>query len=154
MKKTDLISGIVLFALGLGIFLKSLTYPIGSFRSPGGGLFPLLASIILMALAGIITIQTFFRKDTEEALKTAFFTTKGAPSRILLGFIALLGFRYLLPLIGFGPSTFLFILFLAKYLGHYSWKMSIFFSVLTALVAYYLFQVWLKIPMPQGILRI
>ncbi|MBI5967795.1 MAG: tripartite tricarboxylate transporter TctB family protein [Deltaproteobacteria bacterium] len=154
MKNLDRISGIILFLLGLGIFLKSLTYPIGSFRSPGGGLFPLLASIILMGLSGAMTIQAFWKKNTEESSKASFFSTKDAPKRILFGFMALLGFRYLLPVIGFGPSTFLFILLLAKSLGHYSWKMSIFFSVLAALVAYYLFQVWLKIPMPQGMLRI
>jgi len=154
MKNLDRISGIILFLLGLGIFLKSLTYPIGSFRSPGGGLFPLLASILLMGLSGAMTIQAFWKKNTEESSKAPFFSTKDAPNRILFGFMALLAFRYLLPVIGFGPSTFLFILFLAKYLGHYSWKMSIFFSVLTALAAYYLFQVWLKIPMPQGILKI
>jgi hypothetical protein len=43
---------------------------------------------------------------------------------------------------------------LAKFLGHYDWKVSIFFSAVTAVVAYYLFQVWLKIPMPPSILRI
>lgn len=154
MKNLDRISGIILFLLGLGIFLKSLTYPIGSFRSPGGGLFPLLASIILMILAGVMTMQAYSKRASGEPPPTSFFTSKEAPRRILVGFIALLGFRYLLAVIGFGPSTFLFILFLARFLGHYSWKTSLFFSVVTAIAAYYLFQVWLKIPMPPMILKI
>jgi len=154
MKNLDRISGIILFLLGLGIFLKSLTYPIGSFRSPGGGLFPLLASIILMILAGVMTMQAYSKKASGELPPTSFFTSKEAPKRILCGFISLLAFRYLLPVIGFGPSTFVFILMLAKFLGHYDWKVSILFSAVTAVVAYYLFQIWLKIPMPQSILRI
>ncbi len=154
MKNLDRISGIILFALGLGVFLKSLTYPIGSFRSPGGGLFPLIASIILMILAGVMTMQAYFKKDSGEPGPTSFFTSKEAPKRILYGFISLLAFRYLLPVIGFGPSTFVLILMLAKFLGHYDWKVSILFSVVTAVVAYYLFQIWLKIPMPPSILRI
>ena len=152
MKNLDRLSGIILFLLGLGIFLKSLTYPIGSFRSPGGGLFPLLASILLMALAGSLILQAFWKKDKGEASPASFFSSKEAPKRILLTFIALLGFRYLIPIIGFGPSTFLFILFLGKFIGHYSWKVSIFFSLVTAVVAYYLFEVWLKIPMPRTII--
>ncbi len=152
MLNIDRICGIVLFSLGLGICLKSLTYPVGSFRSPGGGLFPLLASIILMALAGILTIQAFLKKEAKEKERAPFFSGKEAPKRIFLGFIALLGFRYLLPVIGLGPSTFIFIFFLAKFLGHYNWRVSIPFSLATAVAAYYLFQVWLKIPMPRTII--
>jgi hypothetical protein len=47
-----------------------------------------------------------------------------------------------------------FIIFLAKVLSHYGWKTSILFSLLTAVIAYYLFVVWLKIPMPGSILGI
>lgn len=153
MMELDRISGIFLFLLGLAVFLKCLTYPIGSFRSPGGGLFPLLASIILLILAGIMTVQAFLKKDLGESSPAPFFSSKGAPQRILAGFIALLGFWYLLPVIGFGPSTFVFILFLSRFLGNYSWKVSLFFSVITAILAYYLFQVWLKIPMPIPMIR-
>ncbi|MBM4330903.1 MAG: tripartite tricarboxylate transporter TctB family protein [Deltaproteobacteria bacterium] len=148
MKNLDRLSGIILFLLGLGIFLKSLTYPIGSFRSPGGGLFPLLASILLMALAGSLILQAFWKKNKGEASPASFFSSKEAPKRIIVGFAALLGYRYLLPLIGFALSTGVFIFFLSKFLGKYGWTVSLFFSGITAFVAYYLFQVWLKIPMP------
>ena len=153
MKNLDRVSGIVLLVFGLGIFYKSLTYPIGSFHAPGGGLFPLLASIILIGLSLILTAQAFLKPAAEGSVKP-FFPAKETPRRILFGFLALLGFRYLLPVIGFASSTFLFIFFLAKFLGHYSWRVSIFFSLLTAVVSYYLFQVWLKIPMPRSILGI
>jgi len=152
MKNLDLISGLFLLGLGVAILLKSLTYPIGTFRAPGGGLFPLLASILLMALAGVLTIQTFIKKEGEAT--KPFFLGKEAPKRILIGVAALLGFRFSLPFIGFGFSTFLFILFMAKYLGHYSWKVSLLFSALTAMAVYYLFEVWLKVPMPMPLLRV
>lgn len=154
MKNRNIISGIIFFLLGLGICLKSLTYPLGSFRTPGGGLFPLLASIIMMGLSGFLMIQSLLIKGAGETANIPFFPGKEAPKRIFFGFTALLGFRYLLSLIGFGPSTFIFIFFLARFLGHYGWWVCILFSILTALAAYYLFQVWLKIPMPQPIFRI
>lgn len=154
MMNLDRISGIFLLLLGLAVFLKCLTYPIGSFRSPSGGLFPLLASIILLILAGIITVQAFLTKDLGESSPAPFFSSKKAPQRILAGLISLLGFMYLLPVIGFGPSTFVFILFLSRFLGKYSYKVSLFFSLTTAISAYYLFQVWLKIPMPIAMIKI
>jgi hypothetical protein len=53
--------------------------------------------------------------------------------------------------IGFAPSTGVFIFFLSRFLGKYGWVVSIIFAALTAVAAYYLFQVWLKIPMPRPV---
>ena len=52
MKNLDLISGIILLVAGAALFLKSLSYPIGTFRTPGAGLFPLIASILLIGPVG------------------------------------------------------------------------------------------------------
>ena len=145
------ITGIFLFGLGLAVFLKSLSYPLGALRKPGGGLFPLIASILLMGGSAVLTIQAFRGKEVDQSSRSPFFSEKEAPWRILLGFAGLLGYRYLLPVIGFTPSTAAFIFFLSRFLGKYSWVMSIGFAVLTALGAYYLFQVWLKIPMPRPV---
>ena len=151
MKNLNLISGVLLFFLGLGICITSLTYPIGSFKSPGGGLFPLLTSVVLMGLSGITLIQALVKRENQ---KGRFFVSKEGPKMILLVIIFLVGFRYLLPVIGFGVSTFLFIFCSARFLGHYSWKMSLLFSVLAAGISYTVFQVLLKIPMPQALFRI
>lgn len=145
------ITGIFLFGLGLAVFLKSLSYPLGTLRKPGGGLFPLIASILLMGLSALLTVQAFRGKGVDRSSQTPFFPEKEAPRRIILGFAGLLGYRYLLPVIGFTPSTAAFIFFLSRFLGKYSWVMSIGFAALTALAAYYLFQVWLKIPMPRPV---
>jgi hypothetical protein len=153
MKNLDRISGIILLVVGTAVFLKSLTYPIGSFRTPGGGLFPLIASILLIGLSTLLALQAFLAKGGKEVAPTPFFPEKGAPRRILLGFAGLVGYRYLLPVVGFAPSTGIFMLFLIKFLGGYGWKVSIFSALVTAGIAYYLFQVWLKIPMPLPILR-
>jgi len=145
------ITGIFLFGLGLAVFLKSLTYPLGTLRKPGGGLFPFIASILLMGVSAVLAVQAFQGKELDKSSRTPFFPEKGAPRRIILGFAALLGYRYLLPVIGFAPSTAAFIFFLSRVLGKHSWVMSIGFAALTALAAYYLFQVWLKIPMPRPV---
>jgi hypothetical protein len=92
-------------------------------------------------------------KDSEKVVQVPFFPEKEAPQRIFFGFAALLGYRYLMPVIGFAPATCFFIFILSKFLGKYSWKISILFSLATAVAAYYLFEVWLKIPMPRTIIR-
>jgi len=86
MMNRDRISGIFLFGLAVAVFLKSLAYPLGTLRKPGGGLFPLIASILLMGLSALLTIQAFRGKETDKASQAPFFSEKEAPRRILLGF--------------------------------------------------------------------
>ncbi len=153
MKNLDLVSGIVLFVLGAALFFMSLSYPFGTFRTPGAGLFPLIASILLIALSTTLTVQAFLSRKGKAIAPAPFFPEKGAFRRILLGFTGMIGYRYLLPVIGFGPSTGVFMLFLIRFLGGYGWKISLFYSAVSAVAFYYLFQVWLQIPMPLPLLR-
>ncbi len=152
--KREKITGIFLFALGLAVFIKSLTYPLGTLHKPGGGFFPVIASVLLMGLSAFLTLQAFRGKALDASSGTPFFPEKDAPRRVLLGFAGLLGYRYLLPVIGFAPSTGVFIFCLSRFLAKYGWGISGIFAVLTAVAAHYLFQVWLKIPMPPTLFGI
>ncbi|HSR11007.1 MAG TPA: tripartite tricarboxylate transporter TctB family protein [Thermodesulfobacteriota bacterium] len=151
--KLDRISGFFLFGLAVAVLIRSLTYPIGTLRKPGGGLFPLIAASILLCLSLILILQTFLSREKQKAKPAPFFPEKEAPKRIVFGFAGLLTYRYLLPVIGFGPATCVFIFLLSKVIGHYSWKLSVSFSIGAAVVSYYLFQIWLKIPMPIPLVR-
>jgi putative tricarboxylic transport membrane protein len=150
----DHISFVVLFLFGLGMCLKSLTYPIGTMRTPGAGLFPLFASILLMATSAFFLVHSFLKRERGEGAKASLFGGREAIQRVLLSVVSLVIFRYLLPFLGFAPSAFCFILCLSRFLAHYSWKASAFFAALSALGVYFLFQVLLKIQMPRGILGI
>ena len=121
---------------------------------PEGGFYPFIASVLLMGLSAVLTVQAFRGTPDEKTRPAPFFPGKEAPRKIIMGFAALLGFRYLLPVIGFGASTGVFILFLTRFLGKYSWRISVVFASLTAVAAYFLFEVWLKIPMPRPFIRI
>ncbi|MCE5280536.1 MAG: tripartite tricarboxylate transporter TctB family protein [Deltaproteobacteria bacterium] len=153
--KLDRICGIVLSVVGAGVFLTCLAYPIGTLKQPGGGFFPLLGAAVLLGLSLLLTVQSFIgregqkgKDDKSEDAGFSFFPNREAPKRILFAFVALVGYRYLFPVIGFGPVTGIFIFVLGKFMGRFTWKTSILFGVITAVVSYYLFQVVLKVPMP------
>jgi putative tricarboxylic transport membrane protein len=150
--KVDRICGIILSIVGAGVLLSSLSYPIGTLQKPGGGFFPLIASVMLLGLSALLTFQSFTNKDGEKSVDLPFFPGREAAKRILFVFAALLGYRYIFPVIGFALVTGIFIFFLARFLGYFSWKTSIFFAVATAVVSYYLFQVVLKVPMPTPLI--
>jgi putative tricarboxylic transport membrane protein len=151
--KTDRISGIVIFAIGAAVFVGSLSYPVGTLQKPGGGFFPLIASGVLLVLSGVFIYQSFTGKGEKSPGAASLFPGKKAAKRIFCGVAALVGYRYLIPVIGFAPATGLFIFFLSKFLEQYSWSKSVFFSAGAALFSYYLFQVVLKIPMPIPLIR-
>jgi len=151
--KSDRISGIVIFAIGAGVLVASLSYPIGTLRNPGGGFFPLLASILLLVLSAVFTLQSFTTREGANPSAVAFSLGKEARERVILGVVGLLGYRYLIPVVGFAPATGVFIFFLGRFLESYTWKKSVFFSAATAVSAYYLFQVVLKIPMPIPMIK-
>jgi hypothetical protein len=151
--RSDRISGIVFFVMGAAVCLTSLTYPIGTLQKPGGGFFPLLSSILLLGLCTVFILQRFTGKRAEDSGPVSFFPSKAASKRILWGFAALVGYRYLIPVIGFAPATAGFICVISRFLENYSWKKSVLFSVTTAVAAYYLFQVVLKIQMPVPLIK-
>jgi hypothetical protein len=152
--RTDRICGIVLLVIGAAVCWASLSYPIGTLHKPGGGFFPLLASILLLGLSAVFTFQSFINRPAEQSSTASFFPGSRAPKRILFGMAALIGYRYVIPIIGFAPATAAFIFCLSRFLEGYGWLRSILFSVITAVLAYYLFQVVLKIAMPIPILKI
>ena len=154
MKSLDLISGLVLLGFGILILVKSLEYPIGNLQMPGAAVFPILATFLLIAISGAIVISSFFKLKSDKTSCVSSPQLGKTFGRVVVGVGALLAYRYLLTFIGFAPACFLFIFFLAKALGRYSWKNSLLFSVVTAIVCYYLFQTLLKIPMPGGIFGI
>lgn len=151
--RSDRISGIIIFAIGVAVFGASLSYPVGTLQKPGGGFFPLLASALLLGLSAVFIFQSFSAKENESLGAVSFLPGKEARKRIILGFVALLGYRYLIPVIGFAPATAVFIFILGKFLEGYTWKKSVFFSAATAVSAYYLFQVVLKISMPIPMIK-
>ena len=151
--RSDRISGIVIFTIGAAVCLTSLTYPVGTLQKPGGGFFPLLASVLLLGLCTVFILQSFTGKRGDDSASVSFFPSKGASTRILWGFAALVGYRYLIPVIGFAPATVGFIFVLSRFLENYSWQKSVFFSLSTAVAAYYLFQVVLKIQMPVPLIK-
>lgn len=150
MNLIDRYIGLVLCALGCVFCVKSFAYPFGSLRSPGAGFFPLFFSLLLVTLAMAIVVNTFLGKKEEQS-NVPSAPAKGSAKNILLAILSLLGFRLLLPVIGFAPTTFLFIFFLGKYLAHYDWKATGVLALTAASLSYFIFQFLLKIPFPAGI---
>ena len=72
-------------------------------------------------------------------------------AKVSLTFIVILLFTALLETTGYMINIFFLFLVLLRPIGRQKWTWSISISVGAALVAYFLFEKWLMIPLPKGI---
>jgi hypothetical protein len=150
LKKDEAIVGVIIFLFGGATVLLSLKMPIGTFRMAGTGMFPLFLGILLMFLSGIFILKIFFQGKEGHVKKEASIESSGAPIQLIL----FLGTMVLVTLffnqLGYPLSSFLLMVALLRILGIKSWRFNLPLSFITAVVSYFLFVQWLKIPLPKG----
>lgn len=150
---------VILFA---AVFLVYTTrYPLDTWESPGPAVFPLILGAALMILAAgqlVHALWKFTRKGDRDKHKKS---GRAAEESLLhnsgdgkaLRMIALF-ILYLLSMqwIGFFVSTLLFGVITSRLTETIDWGKPVLLSAGITLFCYLLFEVWLKMPFPRGIL--
>ena len=138
-----------LFLVGAVTVYLSLQLPIGNFRAPGSGLFPLILGLLLMGLV-ICHFPQLLRGRDPAAASGAGGRPTGSYRRVALFLGAVAATTALLTPLGFLLSAFLLLLALMEILGVRPRMVSLLVSLLTAGFSYALFVRWLQIPLPKG----
>jgi hypothetical protein len=73
---------------------------------------------------------------------------------ILSCLLALYGYALVFEWFGFIPSTFLLVVFFLKFVERKGWFLVITTSLLTSIVSYVFFEIWLRAALPKGILGV
>jgi hypothetical protein len=150
VKRDEAIVGAGIFLFGLITTVLSLRMPIGTFRMAGTGMFPLILGILLMILSGVFILKIFFQEKEKGMGKDASIKppSSSRPLILFLGTMALV--TLLFNKLGFPLSAFVLMLALVRILGMKRWTLTLPLSFMTAVVCYFLFVQWLKIPLPKG----
>jgi|WetSurMetagenome_2_1015567.scaffolds.fasta_scaffold1235337_1 hypothetical protein len=138
----------LVFVVVLGI--EAFHYPVGSsLRKVGPGFFPLVCLAFLAVFSGILLIRS--AKDWHLNLR-ARWPRSITPAIITLSSIFAYGF--VLPWLGFLLTTFFFsfVLFWQGYPRR--WMLTILGAALTSLLAVLVFEIWLKIQFPRGLIGV
>jgi hypothetical protein len=126
--------------------------PLGTLYQAGPGLFPLLAGAILALLSLLNFLQAMKGQVDGEKKESV---PGGIHYRnILLTLAILAAFPFLLGFLGFGLTTFVFFVCLLRFIEPQKWPVTLGGAGLFALLAFFVFQVWLKIKFPLGLLGI
>jgi putative tricarboxylic transport membrane protein len=150
MMNNEQISSAIWFAIGLMILFYSLPYGIGGIRSPGTGFLPFLTGVAICVLASTVFITG--TRSRRRGVKWINPFAKVMWSKPLTALAALLVYAFILNPVGFIPSTALLVGFLLRVIQPQSWLVVLLGAILTSLVTYLVFQVWLGTQLPAGLL--
>jgi putative tricarboxylic transport membrane protein len=147
MKKQDVVSGIFLLLLGLGIIGFSSTIEVGSLANPSPGLFPLLSGIVLTGLSLVLLIQSFKLPGSE-----IFSLSKDGYVRVFGLLCAMFLYAIVIDFFGFIIATCFLLLYFLKMVSMYSWKNSMLYAVFISISAYAIFNMILDVGLPAGLM--
>jgi putative tricarboxylic transport membrane protein len=141
----DRLPSAVLLAFGLVALEEARRLRFGSIARPGPGFFPvvLAAAFSLVCLALLVGA---IRGRGEEAPAAA---PLGWP-KIAAAMAALFVYALVLEVVGFVAATFALLLFFFRALERQRWPLALAGSLVTALLTYLIFKVWLHVQLPAS----
>jgi len=139
-----------MLALSLFVFTQALQLPFSAEYGPGPGFMPL----VLSSLMGILSTTLLVRsRGLEGGTESLFKSASGLKKAAL---VALLYLAYIVALqtLGLLMSLAIFLLVLLLLIEKRSIVTAVSASAIVSLSCYFLFEVWLKVPLPIGIFGI
>ena len=137
--------GLAAFIAHEALHLRYYT-PLG----PGPGFFSFWLALILAALGTLLVLQATLRPV--EPMPDDFFSDRVGYLRIGAVVLALVATIYLLEPVGFSLTMFAVCAFLLYALGRQGVLVTLLVSLSCSFGAYYVFDHWLMVPLPRGLL--
>ena len=147
MGVADRILGILLLLLGLACLVEGIRVWDGM---EGTGFMPVIMAVVLGALSlGILVSRSPGRESPLIA-----WPAKGNRQKIAFIYLSLVLYTLLVPWVGYLIGTPLLLIALVRAMGRIRWGHGLIFSLVTSSCTYFIFKVWLKMPLPAGFLGV
>lgn len=150
--KKDIFSSLFWLFIGVGVCYGGYDLKLGTFHDPGSGFIFFWVGIIMVGLSLIIFIQTFRLGPKVGEIKSLWSGVRW--KKIISVLLALFLYGYIFTSLGFILSTVLLLIFLFKTVEPQKWSIAFTGAILSALVCYGVFQLWLGSSLPKGLLNI
>ena len=130
--------------------LWSLKYGFGSLSEPGVGFITFFAGAILALLSLLLFLSSFREKEKQAELRALWAGLD--VKKVLYVLMLLVVYPVLLRPVGFALCTFILLFLLFRVKGSYGIWTTLLASFFVTAVSYLVFQVWLQVQLPRGIL--
>lgn len=153
IRRREQVGSAFFLLFGLIICVASFKLSIGSLGRPEAGFFPFWAGVALSALSLLNLIGAMAKRKERDELTEP----ESSPinwKNIGLTLAVLFAYPYFMTLVGFLPVTFLFFIIMLRFIEPKRWAIVLGGGFAATIFCYLLFQYWLKIQFPKGILGI
>jgi hypothetical protein len=150
MSNPDRFSSIVCFVGGAVTALWSLKYGFGSLSEPGVGFITFFAGAVLALLSLFLFFTSFREKEKSAGIRELWAGLD--VTKVVYVLAILVAYTLLLRPGGFLLCTFLLMSLLFRVKGAYGIWSTLLVSLVVTAVSYLLFQGWLQVQLPRGIL--
>ena len=135
----------VLLVFGLIALEEARKLRFGSIAKPGPGFFPVVLAAAFSLVCVALLVNAMRKRDADAASGRRLVWPQ-----IVATMAALFVYALVLELLGFVAATFALLLFFFKALERQRWVTAVAGSLVTALVTYLVFKVWLNVQLPAG----
>lgn len=158
--RKERLSGLVVMLLGAGFLLYNLKYPLDTWGNPGPGVFPLMVGTVLVVLAawelGRDLLKPASARNEESNAQRAsvreIFRASNGKVKVLIMVAVFVLYILMIKWVGFFVSNFFFVIVASRLIGARSWGAPVALSAGINLFCYALFDLWLKLSFPRGVL--
>jgi hypothetical protein len=145
--RVDQVAGGVSLVAGAVLLPASWLLGLGAWREPGPGAWPFLLSIVLSLFGAWLLVRPGPAAKIAAQLPPRW-------GRLALAFASMLGFVALLVPLGYLVAMALLLLVQFRFVEGRPWLGSLAIAVITSAVSFVVFGLWLKVPLPSGIIPI
>ena len=149
MKRYDLINSSLCLGFGLLIVLYAPEFDLGSLRAPGSGFMPFLSGLLICGFSAMTLLQAFVDRSTKVEKVWAGVKLH----KLIFVILMLLLYGVLIKTLGFIICSLMLMLITVRFVGSQTWRGALLVSVISSVGSYLLFEVWLSVPLPRGILE-
>jgi hypothetical protein len=138
---SNLVTAVVIAALGVAAIVGSLALGVGSPGQPGPGTWPLLMGVALLVLSVVLAFLARRTTDAERFTRASW--------QVLAGLVTMILFVSAIGVIGFEIPAALLTFVWLRYLGGESWRLSIVISIAVVIAFYAIFVGALSVRIPH-----
>jgi len=142
----ELIFDFLILVLGAVILVVSVRDGLGSFSRPGTGMYPLFIAVSILVFGGISFIKLLLSGERVRIF------TEGTMATFFMMLATFVLWIVIMPLLGYVIVTFLATYAFSKVMKLEGWVKPFVLSAGTAVFVYLLFDYWLYIDLPRGLL--
>jgi len=159
--RKEIASSLVLILFSATFLTYTTRYPLDDWENPGPAVFPLILGGVLLVLAAWQLIRALLapKASSPEGGKGSrirslkkFLHEEKEEAKVLHLTVMLVAYILAMQWIGFFVSTLLLVILSSRLMETEGWVKPITLSAGVGLFCYLLFEVWLKLPFPRGIL--